>query len=307
MSGSPWGIPAVGAAEAAGGSIALWRQAQAQFDALSGPQAPQGQPTSQDAHRDEAATAQPVMATPSAGPALPATPHRLSSLQADPSHLAHTWRQQDERRGQRQDPADADSDDAAAHRDEQANSAWGALESEHWLASLARRWSRSESPDARRALQLARTQWAQGRRVLLACASSPFDASGAAARPAAMAAGDCDGWAVLLMGQSGASGLSLDGPRWPVRLSWREPLPADRWCCARSIKEASGLTWQMKPVPEGGAERADTALVIGPALETQRRWERLGVVMPQGTGFRGALGTQWSLWLLATRGCWMDR
>jgi hypothetical protein len=73
------------------------------------------------------------------------------------------------------------------------------------------------------------------------------------------------------------------------------------------VKQAAGLAWQMTPVLEPGATRADVALLIGPALEVERRWERLGIRLPHGAGFRAALGAQWSLTLIATRGCWMDR
>lgn len=304
MSGSPWTVPAVGAAEAAGGSLALWRQAQAQMDQLA---APASTPTasSPDARHDDAALAQAVPQTPNTAQAQPATPHRLSSLQLDPTHLARSLRPNEEpSRSASRDSDDADH--STIDRDAPSSSASAALDPEHWLPALARRWSRSESAAARQALQLAQAQWSQGRRVLLACS-----ATGNTATTGPTTANESDGWAALLMGRAaragGAMGLTLDGPRWPIRLSWRDGLPAEHWSSTRAVKQAAGLAWQMTPVLEAGVTRADVALLIGPALEVERRWERLGIRLPHGAGFRATLGAQWSLTLIATRGCWMDR
>lgn len=293
MSGSPWTIPAVGAAEAAGGSLALWRQAQAQMDQLTPPGAPPG-PQSADAGHDDVAPAQLVPQTPGVPQAQPATPHRLSSLQLDSTHLARSLRPGEEPR-----PSTRDDDDPLTRSDDGSSAQAAAIDPEHWLASLARRWSRSDSPAAREALQLAQSQWSQGRRVLLACSATgaPSDTS--------------DGWAALLVGRiarsGGAVGLTLDGPRWPVRLAWRDGVSTEHWCSARAVKQAAGLAWQMAPVVDAGATRAEVALILGPAMETERRWHRIGIRMPHGAGFRAALGTQWSLTLIATRGGWIDR
>lgn len=324
MSSTPLSIPAVGASEAlGGGAMALWRQAQAQM----AQQATQVAPPAEV--REDAA--QPA-ATQSTQVQQPATPMRLSELRLDATHLAMSlpprpeeaagraarWSDRDGRDGRRHGPFDDQDDDAlddgarrrgeaaqAAHADRDANAANAAdaadLPAEHWLSSVARRWTRAESLGALRGLQLARTQWACGRRVLLVCGTRlELDTPGSVT--------EAPGWAALLLGHAGPGGLTLEGMRWPVRLMWSaEPPAASRWFCSRMVKEAApGQSWQMTPSPEPGETRAATALQIGPVLAAERRWDDLGVRLDGGNAFRAALGPQWSLWLMATRGCWMD-
>jgi hypothetical protein len=302
MSGSPLSLPAIGASEAiGGGAMALWRQAQAQM----AQQVAQAAPPSEA--REEAA--QPALPASSATQ-QPATPMRLSELRLDATHLAMTLPPRPDasadsarrtfRDGRRQRALD---DDFMPPDDR--SSSWGheMVDSppEHWLAALARRWTRAESLAALRGLQLARTQWACGRRVLLVCGTRQ-----ASAAPGTVT--EAPAWASLLMGRAGPGGLVLDGTRWPVRLMWvAEPPAASRWFCSRMVKEAApGQSWQMTPCPEPGETRAAAALQIGPGLAAERRWSDLGVRLDGGNGFRAALGSQWSLWLMATRGCWMD-
>jgi len=303
MNGSPLGIPAIGASEAmGGGAMALWRQAQAQM----AQQAAQIAPPSEA--REEAA--QPALPA-SAVSQQPATPMRLSELRLDATHLAMTLPPRPD--------ASADAEgrwhfrDGGRHRaseddfmpPDDRSSCWGheMVDSppEHWLAALARRWARAESLAALRGLQLARTQWACGRRVLLVCGTRQ-----ASAAPGTVT--EVPAWAALLMGRAGAGGLALDGMRWPVRLMWTaEPPAASRWFCSRMVKEAApGQSWQLIPSLEPGETRAATTLQIGPGLAVERRWSELGVRLDGGNAFRAALGPQWSLWLMATRGCWMD-
>lgn len=279
MSSSPLSVAAVGAAEAlGGGAMALWRQAQAQTAQPTSPLTPASEV------REEAA--QP--AAPAQTPAQqPATPMRLSELRLDAMHLAHTLPPLHEAPHR---PARWRPGEESAPAPEEA----AEPPPEHWLVSLARRWTQAEHPAAQQALQLARAQWATGRRVLLVCGMPGSD----------FAVSEAPGWAALLHGGPGPGGLLLDGPRWPVRLMWRAAAPAaSQWFRTRLVKEsAPGQSWQMKPFPAPG----EAALQIGPALEAQRPWTDLGVRLEGGSAFRAALGTQWSLWLMATRGCWMN-
>lgn len=317
MSGSPLSVPAIEAMGA--GSLGLWRQAQEQ---MAAPLAP--------AHAAAETREDPVpVATPApVAPELAATPMRLSELRlgALPSGLA--WpppkgpaereaahRQQepdpdgghepagDARQTDRREALDADTDHGTSSGPRPR-----AAEAD-WLQRLARRWARSPGADARAALETAFAQWTAGRQVLVLCGMAEPAREGESAAPDADPANaGAPAWAALVTGRRGPQGLVLAGARWPARMYWvGEPPAASAWLQARAVKAAeSGQGWQLRPSPGPGETRASVAVQIGPVLEGERRWERLGVRLDRGAAFRSALGHQWSLWLLASRGCWMD-
>lgn len=229
--------------------------------------------------------------------AAQAEPVRLATLQSEAAQFAFHAPPRERRQ-----PADAEVD-AAPESEEPPRRAAEPVEPEQdWRAVLARRWTQATDPAARRALELARAQWAAGRRVLLACA---------AGRQPDAATGDPVfaelGWGALLLGRDAGGQLRLEGRRWPLRLQWRQRPATEAWFCARAVKEAQpGLAWQLSPCPEDGAARAAVALQLGPLLDGERRWQHLGLRLESARPFREALGAQWSVWLLATLGAWMD-
>ncbi len=272
--------------------------------------------------------AQPAIGQPPAptevAPLPQAQPVRLASLHLDASRF-DAGLQERLRRSRSDEPEDEpreDAKDAPSHdRDHAAEPERGyrakaapRAASQDWRVSLARRWEASSSPAAQQALRLARQQWAMGRRVLLACAAGTV-------------ADDADttlGWGALLLGHSiappgrvhpthetlgpnAASTLRLDGARWPLRLQWRRAPPPWQWFHARAIKAAEpGRAWQLHPDPEAGEQRASVALQLGPLFNAEQRWQQLGLRLEAAQAFRDALSTQWSVWLLASLGRWMD-
>jgi len=269
---------------------ALWRAAQ------------QGLNEGMNSARSADSAAPPAEAGPVQGEAQ-AQPVRLSSLLADAAQLglARPPLRQEQEQEQERPARDQDQDQESADPARPANAApAGPAEPQDWRALLAARWRRAESPPAAQALQLAREQWAQGRRVLLACPAGPLPPDG---EPETL------GWAALLLGHTQAAGsLRLDGPRWPLRLQWRQRPAPQHWLCARAIKEAqaAGLAWQLRPCPEPGETRARVALQLGPLFESERRWQALGLRLEAARPFREALGAQWSVWILASLEAWMS-
>lgn len=233
--------------------------------------------------------------TPEPAALAQAEPVRLATLQAEAAQFAFHAPARD-----RQPPREDAAVDEAAEPPRRA--AEPVEPEQDWRAVLARRWTQAPHPDARRALELARAQWASGRRVLLACAAGPQPGT-ASGEPAFAELG----WGALLLGRDAGGQLRLEGRRWPLRLQWRQRPASDAWFCARAVKEAQpGLAWQLSPCPDDGAARAAVALQLGPLLDGERRWQHLGLRLESARPFREALGAQWSVWLLATLGAWMD-
>lgn len=280
---------------------ALWRSAQESLGASSpitstvgGADGKSAEPAEQAQLPPEAAAAQAV---------APSQPLRLSSLLADPTQLART----------RPTPVQAELEEEPEHRaakEHRSPARPGAAEEAEpadWRPLLLRRWQQSSLPEARLILQRAREQWALGRRVLLACPAESLATQGSEL-------GALAGWAALLHGQAGPTGLSLGGPRWRVQMQWRHAAAAGRTdagpatcLMAHAVKEAPspGLAWQLRPSPEPGQARARIALQLGPLCEAGQRWQDLGLRLDAARAFRSALGPQWSVWLLASPEPWM--